>query len=177
MKILKFLLTANLTIGLIQAENNKTDAGNFSIRFGYGVGKEYAKNSALISPKDARHIFNQLAAWMGYYIENRDLEKAREIKEELEKTFENYEQNEKIKVAKIELYNVLTEAYLDLYKILKDTSLLDSAESYNKKVFEESKISYKEIISEIEKEKFNEKKNYELNEAYNNLGLIIREKY
>ncbi len=149
----------------------EVDAGDFSLRFAYNVGKNYAKNSNGISPDQTRHIFHELMGWTGYYIERGELEKARNYINNLEEQFNKHVQNWKIQIARMSLYNILSEFFLEQYEITKNQALLDSADAYVKKVFSEKEKEYCEApgMSGIKK-----KINDEIRRAYYNLSIIIQ---
>ena len=116
----------------------EVDAGNFSLRFGYNVGKAYAEDTTKLSPDDTRHNFHKLSAWIGYYIEKGEFGKAEENLKNLDKQFAKYIQNQKIQIARMTLYNIFSEFYLNQYEKTKDKSFLDSADAYVQRVFNEN---------------------------------------
>ncbi len=154
----------------------EVDAGNFSLRFGYNVGKTYASDTTIVSPNDTRHSFNRLSAWASYYIERGNFEKAGENLKNLEELFGKYIQNKKIQVARMTLYNIFSEFYLRQYEKTKSKAFLDSANICIQKVFDENKKKYLEVEdSDSPPKSIEEEMGNEMQKAYDNLGLIYSE--
>lgn len=171
-------IKTELTIRVITTEDllkqgQEVDAGNFSLRFGYSVGKAYAEDTTNLSPDDTRHIFHKLSAWAGYYINKGDFEKARENLNNLEEQFGKYIQNKKIQIARMALYNIFSELYLRQYEKTGNKTFLDLAKAYVQKVFDENGKKYLDVPDRPQKD-LEEEMSYEMRKAYDNLRFIIQ---